>query len=478
MAVLKPFKGLRPPKELGAKVASRPYDVLNSEEAREEAKGNPCSLLHIIKPEIDFPAGTDEHSEPVYSKAVENLEYFKKKGWLVKDEKECLYIYAQTMDGRTQYGIVGCASVDDYLKGIIKKHELTRADKEEDRMKHVRITNANMEPVFFTYPNVKEIDEIVDIILYAGTADNPVLGYMNGIIEKHELTRKDKEEDRMKHVRNTNSNMEPVFFAYPRVKELDEIVSQIVSQQEPEYDFVANDGFGHHFWKIDDEKTIQTIVNLFAKIPYTYVADGHHRTAAAALVGKEKRAKNPNHKGDEEYNYFLAVHFPDNQLKIIDYNRVVKDLNGLTTEQLLEKLQEDFELTKIGSKIYKPDQLHTFGMYLAGGWYKLTAKSGRYNDNDPIGVLDVTILSDLVLNKILGIKDLRTDKRIDFIGGIRGLGELKSRVDSGEMKVAFALYPVSMKQLIDIADSGNIMPPKTTWFEPKLRSGLVVHELE
>jgi len=415
MAVLKPFKGLRPPKELGAKVASRPYDVLNSEEAREEAKGNPCSLLHIIKPEIDFPAGTDEHSEPVYSKAVENLEYFKKKGWLVKDEKECLYIYAQTMDGRTQYGIVGCASVDDYLKGIIKKHELTRADKEEDRMKHVR---------------------------------------------------------------NTNSNMEPVFFAYPRVKELDEIVSQIVSQQEPEYDFVANDGFGHHFWKIDDEKTIQTIVNLFAKIPYTYVADGHHRTAAAALVGKEKRAKNPNHKGDEEYNYFLAVHFPDNQLKIIDYNRVVKDLNGLTTEQLLEKLQEDFELTKIGSKIYKPDQLHTFGMYLAGGWYKLTAKSGRYNDNDPIGVLDVTILSDLVLNKILGIKDLRTDKRIDFIGGIRGLGELKSRVDSGEMKVAFALYPVSMKQLIDIADSGNIMPPKTTWFEPKLRSGLVVHELE
>lgn len=415
MAVLKPFKGLRPPKDLGAKVASRPYDVLNSEEARDEAKGNPYSLLHIIKPEIDFPSGTDEHSEPVYSKAVENLNCFREKGWLVKDEKECLYIYAQTMEGRTQYGIVGCASVDDYLNGIIKKHELTRADKEEDRMKHVR---------------------------------------------------------------NTNANMEPVFFAYAQVKELDDIVSQITSQNKPEYDFVASDGFGHHFWKIDDEKTIQTIVSLFAKIPYTYVADGHHRTVAAALVGKEKRAKNPNHRGNEEYNFFLAVHFPDNQLKIIDYNRVVKDLNGLTEEQLLKKLQEDFDLTKIGFQIFKPDQLHTFSMYLAGEWYKLTAKPGRYNDNDPIGVLDVTILSDLVLNKILGIKDLRTDKRIDFIGGIRGLGELKSRVDSGEMKVAFALYPVSMKQLINIADSGNIMPPKTTWFEPKLRSGLVVHELD
>jgi uncharacterized protein (DUF1015 family) len=415
MAVLKPFKGLRPPKDLGAKVASRPYDVLNSEEAREEAKGNPCSLLHIIKPEIDFPSGTDEHSEQVYSRAVENLNLFRGKGWLVRDEKDCLYIYAQTMEGRTQYGIVGCASVDDYLNGIIKKHELTRADKEEDRMKHVR---------------------------------------------------------------NTNANMEPVFFAYPQMKELDEIVERIVVRKEPEYDFVASDGFGHHFWKIDDDQTIQTIVNLFSKIPYTYVADGHHRTAAAALVGKEKRLKNPNHKGDEEYNYFLAVHFPDNQLKIIDYNRVVKDLNGLTEEKLIGKLEGDFEVTKIGTQIYKPDQLHTFSMYLGENWYKMTTKPGRYNDNDPIGVLDVTILSDLVLNKILGIKDLRTDKRIDFIGGIRGLGELKSRVDSGEMKVAFALYPVSMKQLINIADSGNIMPPKTTWFEPKLRSGLVVHELD
>lgn len=415
MAILKPFKGLRPPKELAASVASRPYDVLNSEEARIEAKGNPCSLLHIIKPEIDFPSGTDEHTEPVYSKAVENLHLFRQQGWLKRDSKECLYIYAQTMDGRTQYGIVGCASVDDYLNGIIKKHELTRSDKEEDRMKHVR---------------------------------------------------------------NTNANMEPVFFAYPAMKELDAIVAEVISKQKPEYDFTANDGFGHHFWVIEDDKTIETIVNLFAKIPYTYVADGHHRTAAAALVGKEKRSKNPNHTGTEEYNYFLAVHFPDNQLKIIDYNRVVKDLNGLTPEGLIEKLGEDFDVQKTGPEIYKPEQLHVFSMYLDGSWYKLTAKAGRYNDSDPIGVLDVTILSNFVLNKILGIKDLRTDKRIDFIGGIRGLGELKTRVDSGEMKVAFALYPVSMQQLINIADSGNIMPPKTTWFEPKLRSGLVVHELD
>ena len=415
MAVLKPFKGLRPPVELAAKVASRPYDVLNSEEARVEAKGNPYTLLHIIKPEIDFPAGTDEHTEPVYQKAAENLNIWRNNGWLVKDAKESLYIYAQTMEGRTQYGIVGCASVDDYLNGVIRKHELTRADKEEDRMKHVRITNANMEPVFF---------------------------------------------------------------AYPAVKELDEIVAKIVATQSPVYDFVANDGFGHHFWLVDNDQTIDKIVKLFAAIPATYVADGHHRTAAAALVGKEKRAKNPNHTGDEEYNYFLAVHFPDNQLNIIDYNRTVKDLNGLTAVELVEKIHADFDVQKLGTGTYKPNQLHTFGMYLDGEWYKLVTKPGRYNDNDPIGVLDVTILSNLILDKVLGIKDLRTDKRIDFIGGIRGLGELKKRVDSGDMKVAFALYPVSMKQLIDIADSGNIMPPKTTWFEPKLRSGLVVHELE
>jgi len=415
MAVLKPFKGLRPPRELAQKVASRPYDVLNSEEARKEAEGNPQSLLHIIKPEIDFPAGTDEHTEPVYDKAVENFHLFKEKGWLVQDEKDKLYIYAQTMNGRTQYGIVGAASVDDY---------------------------------------------------------------MNGVIKKHELTRKDKEEDRMKHVRNTNANVEPVFFTFPAVQELDDIVAKIVKENEPEYDFVAEDGFGHHFWVINDEATINRIVELFAEIPATYVADGHHRTAAAALVGNEKRQNNPNHTGNEEYNYFLAVHFPDNQLQIIDYNRVVKDLNGLTEAELLTKLEEDFEVTEMGTDIFKPEDLHTFSMYLDGKWYKLVARSGRYDDNDPIGVLDVTILSDLVLDKVLGIKDLRTDKRIDFVGGIRGLGELKRRVDSGEMKAAFALYPVSMQQLIDIADTGNIMPPKTTWFEPKLRSGLVVHELD
>lgn len=415
MAVLKPFKGLRPPVEFASKVASRPYDVLNSEEARIEAIGNPYTLLHIIKPEIDFPAGTDEHDEAVYQKAAENLNVWRDQKWLVRDADEKLYIYAQTMEGRTQYGIVGCASVDDYLTGVIRKHELTRPDKEEDRMKHVRITNANMEPVFF---------------------------------------------------------------AYPAVKELDAIVANIVAVQSPDYDFVAEDGFGHHFWVIEDAQTIDEIVRLFSLIPATYVADGHHRTAAAALVGKEKRALNPNHTGAEEYNFFLAVHFPDNQLKIIDYNRTVNDLNGLTATELVQKIGEDFEVLKTGTAICKPDQLHTFSMYLEGEWYQLVTKPGRYNDNDPIGVLDVTILSNLILDKILGIKDLRTDKRIDFIGGIRGLGELKGRVDSGDMKVAFALYPVSMKQLIDIADSGNIMPPKTTWFEPKLRSGLVVHELD
>ena len=414
MAILKPFRGLRPPIDLAARVASRPYDVLNSAEARREAEGNSYSLLHIIKPEIDLPVNTDEHSPEVYQKAADNLKFFKNKGWLKQDEQEYLYIYAQTMEGRTQYGIVGCASVDDYLKGVIKKHELTRNDKEEDRMKHVRITDANMEPVFFAYPAVAEIDEIV---------------------------------------------------------------AAIVSSDKPVYDFVADDGFGHHFWLIENKNTIARIVELFAALPSTYVADGHHRTAAAALVGKEKRANNPAHNGDEEYNYFLAVHFPDNQLRIIDYNRVVKDLNGLHARELLLKLGEDFDIQKVGTAIYKPEGLHIFSMYLESVWYKLTAKAGRYNDNDPIGVLDVTILSALVLDKVLGIKDLRTDKRIDFVGGIRGLGELQKRVDSGEMKVAFALYAVSMQQLINIADSGNIMPPKTTWFEPKLRSGLVVHEL-
>ncbi|MCX7863331.1 MAG: DUF1015 family protein [Bacteroidales bacterium] len=415
MAILKPFKGLRPPKHIAKDMAARPYDVLNSQEAREEAKGNPYSLLHITKPEIDLPEHIDEHDEQVYQKAKENFEKFLQNGWLVQDPDEYLYIYAQTMNGRTQYGLVGCAGVDDYLNGVIKRHELTRKDKEEDRMKHVRITNANMEPVFFSYRAVPEIDAIVE---------------------------------------------------------------NIVKTQQPEYDFVTTDNVGHHFWVVRDKQTIQKLVDLFAQIPYTYVADGHHRTAAAALVGKEKREQHPNYTGNEEFNYFLAVHFPDNQLNIIDYNRVVKDLNGLTPQQFIEKLKEKFIIEEKGTEIYKPTHLHNFSMYLEGKWYSLEAKPGTYDDNDPIGVLDVTILSRYVLDEILGIKDLRTDKRIDFVGGIRGLGELKKRVDSGEMKVAFALYPVTMKQLIDIADTGNIMPPKTTWFEPKLRSGLVVHLLD
>lgn len=413
MAKIKPFKGIRPPRELVEEVASRPYDVLNSEEARAEAAGNEKSLYHIIKPEINFAPGTDEHDPKVYDKAVEQFNLFQEKGWLVQDPSEKYYVYAQTMNGRTQYGLVVCANVDDYLNGVIKKHELTRRDKEEDRMKHVRINNANIEPVFFAYP------------------DNA---------------------------------------------ELDAIVAETV-KGEPEYDFTAPDGFGHHFWLINDPTTIQRITELFAAIPYLYIADGHHRTAAAALVGAEKARQNPNHRGDEEYNYFLAVCFPASQLHIIDYNRVVKDLNGLSDEAFLARLAENFTVEKKGKEIYHPTALHNFSLYLGGDWYSLTAKAGTYNDNDPIGVLDVTISSDLILRDILGITDLRSDKRIDFVGGIRGLEELKRRVDSGEMKVALALYPVSMKQLMDIADSGNIMPPKTTWFEPKLRSGLVIHKL-
>jgi len=415
MAILKAFKGLRPPVGIVKELASRPYDVLNSKEAREEAKGNDYSLLHIIKPEIDLAEGIDEHLPEVYDKALSNLEKFRKNGWLVQDDQDYLYIYAQTMNGKRQYGIVGCAGVEDYMNGIIRKHELTRKDKEEDRMKHVRITNANMEPVFFSYPAVKEIDEIV---------------------------------------------------------------ARFVTENKPEYDFVSSDGIGHTFWVIRDRKTIDAVTGLFEKIPYTYVADGHHRTAAAALVGNEKKMNNPGHTGKEEYNYFLAVHFPDDQLTIIDYNRVVKELNGLTPAEFIEKLKAVFNIEEKGTEIYKPVKLHNFSMYLEGKWYSMTAKPGTFNDADPIGVLDVTILSQLVLAQILGITDLRCDRRVDFVGGIRGLGELKKRVDSGEMKAAFALYPVSMKQLIDIADTGNIMPPKTTWFEPKLRSGLVVHLLD
>ncbi len=414
MAIIKPFKGIRPPKNLVEKVASRPYDVLNSAEARAEAEGNPHSLYHIIKPEIDFPVGTDEHEEKVYEKAAENFAMFRKNGWLVQDETENYYVYAQTMNGRTQYGLVVCASVDDYMTGKIKKHELTRRDKEEDRMKHVRVNNANIEPVFF---------------------------------------------------------------AYPHRDDLDAIVAEII-KNESEYNFVAElDGFGHTFWLIDDEETIRRITEIFTEIPSLYIADGHHRSAAAALVGNEKKLNNPNHTGDEEYNYFMAVCFPDNQLNIIDYNRVVTDLNGLTDDEFIEALTKNFVIVEKGTEIYKPTQLHNFSLYLAGKWYSLTAKENTYDDNDPIGVLDVTISSNLILDEILGIKDLRSDKRVDFVGGIRGLGELKKRVDSGEMRAAIALYPVSMKQLIDIADTGNIMPPKTTWFEPKLRSGLVIHEL-
>jgi uncharacterized protein (DUF1015 family) len=413
MALIKPFKGIRPPVELVELVASRPYDVLNSEEARAEAGSNDKSLYHIIKPEIDFPVGKDEHDEDVYLKAVENFNKFQEKKWLVQDEQEQYYVYAQTMNGKTQYGLVVCASVDDYLKGNIKKHELTRRDKEEDRMKHVRVNNANIEPVFFAYPAQTEIDTIV-----------------------------------------ANYTSLPA-----------------------EYDFVSTDGFGHHFWLITDKTDITRITELFAAMPALYIADGHHRSAAAALVGAEKAKQNPNHTGNEEYNFFMAVCFPDNQLTIIDYNRVVKDLNNLSEDAFLKALENNFTVVKKGSEIYKPCCLHNFALYLSGCWYSLTAKQGTYNDNDPIGVLDVTISSNLILDEILGIKDLRSDKRIDFVGGIRGLGELSKRVDNGEMKVALALFPVSMQQLINIADSGNIMPPKTTWFEPKLRSGLVIHKL-
>lgn len=415
MAIIKPFKGIRPPQELVEQVASRPYDVLNSDEARTEAEGNEKSLYHIIKPEIDFPVGTDEHDERVYAKAAENFQLFQDKGWLVQDSKENYYIYAQTMNGKTQYGIVVGAYVPDYMNGVIKKHELTRRDKEEDRMKHVRVNNANIEPVFFAYPD----NEQLDAIIRKYTAEKPV------------------------------------------------------------YDFVApDDGFGHTFWVIDQEEDIAAITAAFAQMPALYIADGHHRSAAAALVGAEKAKQNPQHRGDEEYNYFMAVCFPAGQLTIIDYNRVVKDLNGLTPVEFLAALEKNFVVEEKGADIYKPAGLHNFALYLDNKWYSLTAKEGTYNDNDPIGVLDVTISSNLILDEILGIKDLRSDKRIDFVGGIRGLGELKKRVDSGEMKVALALYPVSMKQLMDIADTGNIMPPKTTWFEPKLRSGLIIHKLD
>ena len=414
MAVIKPFKGVRPPKELVEKVESRPYDVLESDEARVEAGDNEMSLYHIIKPEIDFPEGTSEYDPRVYEKAAENFQKFQDKGWLVQDKEDHYYIYAQTMNGKTQYGLVVAAYVDDYMNGTIKKHELTRRDKEEDRMKHVRVNNANIEPVFFAYPDNEVLDKL--IMRYA--------------------------------------------------------------QTDPEYDFIAPiDGFGHKFWVISDANDINTITDEFAKMKSLYIADGHHRSAAAALVGAEKQKQNPNHKGDEEYNYFMAVCFQASQLTILDYNRVVKDLNGLTSEQFLEAIAKNFIVEKKGTDIYKPAKLHEFSLYLDGEWYSLTAKEGTYDNNDPIGVLDVDISSRLILQEILNIGDLRSSKRIDFVGGLRGLGELKRRVDSGEMRMALALYPVSMQQIMDIADSGKIMPPKATWFEPKLRSGLVIHKL-
>ena len=413
MVRIKPFRGIRPPKHYASEVASRPYDVLNSQEAKAEATQR--SLLHIIKPEIDFDPIADEHAPEVYEKAVENFRKWRAEGWLEQDPQEHYYIYAQTMNGRTQYGLAMCCHFEDYLSGAIKKHELTRVEKEEDRMKHVR---------------------------------------------------------------NQQANVEPVFFAYPDNAEIDRIVADVVKNNAPDYDFTAEDGFGHHFWVIRDARTNDRITEIFAGVPALYVADGHHRTAAAARVGQECMQKNPHHTGNEEYCYFLAVTFPASQLRIIDYNRVVKDLNGMTPEQLVEALRKDFEVEKKGAETYHPTGLHNFSMYLDGAWYSLTAREGTYDDNDPIGVLDVTVLSNLVLDKLLDIKDLRTSKRIDFVGGIRGLEELKKRVDSGEMKAAFALYPVSMQQLINIADTGNIMPPKTTWFEPKLRSGVVIHSFE
>ena len=412
MAILKAFKGLRPKKEKVSLIASRPYDVLNSEEAKIEAGDNTHSFLHVVKPEIDLPADLDHYSPLVYQKAKENFDKLVKDGMFIQDKIECLYIYRLTMDGRKQTGIVGAAAVDDYFNDVIKKHELTRPDKEEDRKNHVRVANINAEPVFFAYPNMKALDEAVNK----------------------------------------------------------------VTATPAEYDFTTDDNIRHELWVVSDAAQVKNIIDLFAKLPATYVADGHHRTAAAALVGKERREQNKNHTGKEEYNFFLAVHFPDNQLHIMDYNRVVKDLNGLTEEQLLKKISDNFTVVEKGST-YRPNALHNFGMYLNKKWYSLTAKSGTFNDADPIGVLDVTILSERILAPIFNIVDLRTDKRIDFVGGLRGLGELEKRVNSGEMKVAFALHPVTMKQLIDIADTGNIMPPKTTWFEPKLRSGLVVHSL-
>lgn len=415
MPRVKPFRGVRPPQALVEEVESRPYDVLDSDEARVEAGNNEKSLYHIIKPEINFPEGTSEYDPRVYESGADQFKKFQQEGWLVQDNEENYYLYAQTMNGKTQYGIVLCCHVDDYMNNVIKKHELTRRDKEEDRMKHVRNTNANIEPVFLAY---KSSQPLIDLI------------------------------DR-------------------------------TAKETPIYDFVAPiDHFRHQFWVIADPKDKEVITTEFDKMDALYIADGHHRSAAAALVGAERAKQNPNNTGNEEYNFYMAVCFPAEQLTILDYNRVVKDLNGLTKDEFLKALGKNFIVEDMGTENYRPKKLHEFSAYLEGHWYRLEAKEGTFNPNDPIGVLDVDISSRLILDEILGITDLRGDKRIDFVGGLRGLEELKRRVDNGEMKLALALYPVTMEQIMNIADSGKIMPPKATWFEPKLRSGLVIHKLD
>jgi uncharacterized protein (DUF1015 family) len=415
MSIFKPFKAARPASDKVKLVACRPYDVLSASEAKEEAFGNPDSFYHVIKPEIDFPEDHNPYDESVYKKGKGNYDQLKDSGVLKQDEKECFYVYQLIMDGHKQTGLVGCCAIDDYFDNHIKKHELTRPDKEEDRKNHVRFGKMNAEPVFFSYPHVSEIDSLVD---------------------------------------------------------------SVKSASDPEYDITTDDGIQHTLWVISSDDDILKIENYFSsKVPSIYVADGHHRTAAGALVGQEFRERNNGSKDDgQRYNYFMSVVFPDNQLKIIDYNRVVKDLNGLSESDFMSKLENSFNVSEKSSQ-YRPASLHYIGMYLSGRWYELKAKTNTYDDNDPVGVLDVTILSKEVLEPLFDIVDLRRDKRIDFVGGIRGLGELEKRVDSGEMKVAFAMYPVSMQQLIDISDADLIMPPKVTWFEPKLRSGLFVHEL-
>ncbi|MBT3666443.1 MAG: DUF1015 domain-containing protein [Opitutae bacterium] len=414
MAVFKPFKAIRPCSDHVKAVASRPYDVLDTDEARVESSGNHLSFLHIVKPEIDLPKDTNPYSNEVYEKGKENFNNLRSSGVFIQDDNASFYIYRLTMEGRSQIGLVGCCFFEEYFEGIIKKHELTRIAKENDRVSHVECLNANAEPVFFSYRGKDSIDDLVS----------------------------------------------------ERIK------------TEPIYNFHADDGIQHELWLVSSSEDISIVEEAFKSVPYLYVADGHHRTAAAARIGQKRKEENLNHTGLEEYNYFLAVLFPEDQLKIFDYNRVVKDLNGLSSQDFLNRLEEAFIVSKIEKSESQPRSIREFCLYMEGGWYRLLAKEGSWDTNDPVADLDVTILSDQVLTPLLNITDLRKDNRIDFVGGIRGLEELEKRVDSGEMKAAFALYPVSMDQLLKIADAGEIMPPKTTWFEPKLRSGLFIHDLE